>query len=170
MRCDQDLTPVCSDGAPSSLFLTSSVAIFQAYFEVADQSGTMSLVLWNDRCPEFYQSLSVGTVLYIQNYTLKQSYSNRTRPQMDHHRMKSLNSVGVYRCIVGCLKGLNHSIHRRPECHISICVFSRDLPEPSEPCFSPHGGLPKEGTASVEVARGSLPIRHQVMNWHQTKV
>uniref|UniRef100_A0A8C3AGK2 RPA1 related single stranded DNA binding protein n=1 Tax=Cyclopterus lumpus TaxID=8103 RepID=A0A8C3AGK2_CYCLU len=53
---------------------------YQAYFEVADQSGTMSLVLWNELCPEFYQSLSVGTVLYIQNYTLKQSYSNRSHP------------------------------------------------------------------------------------------
>ncbi|XP_034406624.1 RPA-related protein RADX isoform X2 [Cyclopterus lumpus] len=68
---------------------------YQAYFEVADQSGTMSLVLWNELCPEFYQSLSVGTVLYIQNYTLKQSYSNRSHPQMDHHRMKSFNSVEI---------------------------------------------------------------------------
>ncbi|XP_029030531.1 RPA-related protein RADX isoform X2 [Betta splendens] len=68
---------------------------FQAYFEVADQSGMMSLVLWNELCPEFYQRLSVGTVLYLQNYTLKQSYSNRSRPQMDHHRMKIFNSVEI---------------------------------------------------------------------------
>ncbi|XP_029304445.1 RPA-related protein RADX isoform X2 [Cottoperca gobio] len=68
---------------------------YQAYFEVADQSGTMSLVLWNELCPEFYQRLSVGTVLYIQNYTLKQSYSNRSHPQMDHHRMKTFNSVEI---------------------------------------------------------------------------
>lgn len=74
----------------------SYVIIFQAYFEVADQSGTMSLVLWNELCPEFYQRLNVGTVLYLQNYTLKQSYSNRSRPQMDHHRMKTFNSVGMY--------------------------------------------------------------------------
>uniref|UniRef100_A0A3Q3X8S1 Uncharacterized protein n=1 Tax=Mola mola TaxID=94237 RepID=A0A3Q3X8S1_MOLML len=66
---------------------------YQAYFEVADQSGTMSLVLWNELCPEFYQKLNVGTVLYLQNYTLKQSYSNRSHPQMDHHRMKTFNSV-----------------------------------------------------------------------------
>uniref|UniRef100_A0A8C3AGN4 RPA1 related single stranded DNA binding protein n=1 Tax=Cyclopterus lumpus TaxID=8103 RepID=A0A8C3AGN4_CYCLU len=71
---------------------------YQAYFEVADQSGTMSLVLWNELCPEFYQSLSVGTVLYIQNYTLKQSYSNRSHPQMDHHRMKSLNVISPCVC------------------------------------------------------------------------
>lgn len=68
---------------------------YQAYFEVADQSGTMSLVLWNELCPKFYQKLNVGTVLYLQNYTLKQSYSNRSHPQMDHHRMKTFNSVEI---------------------------------------------------------------------------
>uniref|UniRef100_A0A8D3B533 RPA-related protein RADX n=1 Tax=Scophthalmus maximus TaxID=52904 RepID=A0A8D3B533_SCOMX len=68
---------------------------YQAYFEVADQSGTMSLVLWNELCPEFYQRLNVGTVLYLQNYTLKQSYSNRSRPQMDHHRLKTFNSIEI---------------------------------------------------------------------------
>ena len=80
----------------SLLFLIScSVCIFQAYFEVADQSGIMSLVLWNELCPEFYQRLNVGTVLYLQSYSLKPSYPNRTRPQMDHHRMKSFNSLGM---------------------------------------------------------------------------
>nr|XP_046265995.1 RPA-related protein RADX [Scatophagus argus] len=68
---------------------------YQAYFEVADQSGTMSLVLWNELCPEFYHKLNVGTVLYLQSYTLKQSYSNRSHPQMDHHRMKTFNSVEI---------------------------------------------------------------------------
>lgn len=68
---------------------------YQAYFEVADQSGTMSLVLWNDLCPEFYQRLHVGTVLYLQNYTLKESYLNRSRPHMDHYKMKAFNSVEI---------------------------------------------------------------------------
>lgn len=68
---------------------------FQTYFEVADQSGTMSLVLWNELCPEYYLRMNVGAVLYLQNYTLKQSYSNRSRPQMDHHRMKIFTSVGM---------------------------------------------------------------------------
>lgn len=71
--------------------------LYQAYFEVADQSGTMSLVLWNELCPEFYQRLKVGAVLYLQNYSLKQSYSNRSHPQMDHHRMRKFSSVGMYR-------------------------------------------------------------------------
>lgn len=70
-------------------------SILQAYFEVADQSGTMSLVLWNELCPEWYQRLNVGTVLYLQNYTLKQSYQNRSRPHIDNHRMKSFHSVGT---------------------------------------------------------------------------
>lgn len=56
----------------------------------------MSLVLWNELCLEFYQRLTVGTVLYIQNYSLKQSYTKRSHPQMDHHRMKTFDSVGMY--------------------------------------------------------------------------
>ncbi|KAM6911007.1 RPA-related protein RADX [Lycodopsis pacificus] len=68
---------------------------FHTYFEVADQSGTMSLVLWNELCLDFYQRLSVGTVLYIQNYVLKPSYSNRSHPQMDHYRMKMFCSVEI---------------------------------------------------------------------------
>uniref|UniRef100_A0A3Q2DGN0 RPA1 related single stranded DNA binding protein, X-linked n=1 Tax=Cyprinodon variegatus TaxID=28743 RepID=A0A3Q2DGN0_CYPVA len=68
---------------------------YQAYFEVADQSGCMSLVLWNELCLEFYQRMTVGSVLYLQNYSLKQSYSNRSRPQMDHHRLRNFSSVEI---------------------------------------------------------------------------
>lgn len=72
----------------------------------------MSLVLWNELCPEFYQKLNVGTVMHLQNYTLKQSYSNRSRPQMDHHRMKNFNSVGMYRPNISCM--ILSFIHRQP--------------------------------------------------------
>ncbi|XP_054611750.1 RPA-related protein RADX isoform X2 [Dunckerocampus dactyliophorus] len=68
---------------------------YQAYFEVADQSGTMSLVLWNELCPQFYLALKVGTVMYLQNYSLKQSYSNRSHPQMDHYGMKKFTAVEI---------------------------------------------------------------------------
>ncbi|KAM9789008.1 RPA-related protein RADX [Neosynchiropus ocellatus] len=68
---------------------------YQAYFEVADHSGTMSLVLWNDLCPQFYQRICVGTVLHLQNYVMKSSYSKRTRPQMDHYRLKYFKSVEI---------------------------------------------------------------------------
>lgn len=74
---------------------TKAFSVFQAYFEVADQSGIVSLVLWNELCPEFYQGLKVGTVLYIQNYTLKQSYSKRSYPQMAHYGKMAFNSVGM---------------------------------------------------------------------------
>lgn len=68
---------------------------YQAYFEVADQSGSISLVLWNELCPEFYQRLNVGSVLYLQNYSVKKSYSNRSRPQMDNYRLKKFNSIEI---------------------------------------------------------------------------
>uniref|UniRef100_A0A1A7WHV3 Chromosome X open reading frame 57 n=1 Tax=Iconisemion striatum TaxID=60296 RepID=A0A1A7WHV3_9TELE len=68
---------------------------YQAYFKVADKSGIMSLVLWNDLCPEFYQRMNVGTVLYLQNYVLKESYSNRSRPQMSHHGMTNFSSSEI---------------------------------------------------------------------------
>ncbi|XP_035033902.1 RPA-related protein RADX [Hippoglossus stenolepis] len=90
---------------------------YQAYFEVADQSGTMSLVLWNELCPEFYQRLNVGTVLYLQNYTLKPSYPNRSRPQMDHHRMQSFNSLEI------CLN------HRNPVSIITVVSPKSVLPQ-----------------------------------------
>ncbi|XP_077448870.1 RPA-related protein RADX isoform X2 [Stigmatopora argus] len=68
---------------------------YQAYFEVADQSGIMSLVLWNELCPRFYNSFHVGTVLYIQDYALKKSYPNRSRPQMDQYKMNTYTSIEI---------------------------------------------------------------------------
>ncbi|XP_057677822.1 RPA-related protein RADX isoform X2 [Corythoichthys intestinalis] len=68
---------------------------YQAYFEVADQSGIMSLVLWNELCPRFYNSLHVGTVLYLQDYALKKSYCSRSRPQMDQYRIKIFTSIEI---------------------------------------------------------------------------
>lgn len=70
------------------------VCVFQAYFEVADQSGVMSMVLWNELCPEWYQQLVVGSVLYLQNYTLKRSYQNRSRPQLSTLPLISFSSTG----------------------------------------------------------------------------
>uniref|UniRef100_A0AAY4AJL2 RPA1 related single stranded DNA binding protein n=1 Tax=Denticeps clupeoides TaxID=299321 RepID=A0AAY4AJL2_9TELE len=58
---------------------------YQAYFEVADQSGTMSMVLWNDLCLKWYQRLTVGAVLYLEQYSLKSSYQHRSRPQVSAH-------------------------------------------------------------------------------------
>ncbi|XP_042560096.1 RPA-related protein RADX-like isoform X2 [Clupea harengus] len=60
---------------------------FQAYFEVADQSGTISMVLWNELCVEWYHRLNVGTELYLNRYSLKKAYQQRTRPQMNNSHM-----------------------------------------------------------------------------------
>ncbi|XP_053086226.1 RPA-related protein RADX [Pangasianodon hypophthalmus] len=68
---------------------------FQAYFEVADQSGVMSMVLWNDLCPEWYQRLVVGSVLYLQHYKLKRSYQNRSRPQLSTLPLISFSSTEI---------------------------------------------------------------------------
>ncbi|XP_017315186.1 RPA-related protein RADX [Ictalurus punctatus] len=68
---------------------------FQAYFEVADQSGVMSMVLWNELCPEWYQRLTVGSVLYLQHYTLKRSYQNRSRPQLSTLPLMPLTSTEI---------------------------------------------------------------------------
>ncbi|XP_035251084.1 RPA-related protein RADX [Anguilla anguilla] len=95
---------------------------FQAYFEVADQSGSMSMVLWNALCPEWYQRLNVGTVLYLQNYTLKQSYQKRTRPFLANPQMRNFTSLEI---------GLNP---RNPEAVIDV------IPPKS---VKPQWGLPE---------------------------
>ncbi|KAG9338922.1 hypothetical protein JZ751_024312 [Albula glossodonta] len=79
-------------GSPASLQRTWC---WMAYFEVADQSGSMSMVLWNALCPEWYQRLNVGTVLYLQNYTLKKSYQNRSRPTLPDTKMKTFTSIEI---------------------------------------------------------------------------
>ncbi|TSR75241.1 hypothetical protein Baya_11835 [Bagarius yarrelli] len=72
-------------------------------FQVADQTGVMSMVLWNELCLEWYQRLVVGSVLYLQDYTLKRSYQNRSRPQLG-----SLPLV-VFRSTEICLNPRNPS-------------------------------------------------------------
>ncbi|TRY86151.1 hypothetical protein DNTS_030210 [Danionella cerebrum] len=44
---------------------------YQVYCEVADQSGIASLVVWNDLCLEWFHRLTVGSVLYLQQYSVK---------------------------------------------------------------------------------------------------
>ncbi|XP_017577380.1 RPA-related protein RADX [Pygocentrus nattereri] len=68
---------------------------FQAYFEVADQSGVMSMVLWNDLCPEWYHRLVVGSVVYLQHYSLKKSYQNRSRPQISSLPLLSFTNTEI---------------------------------------------------------------------------
>ncbi|XP_043561081.1 RPA-related protein RADX isoform X3 [Chiloscyllium plagiosum] len=68
---------------------------YQAYFEVADQSGMMPLVLWNSLCPEWYQSLHVGTVLLLHRYSVKDSYQMRTWATPRDPQIKSLRTIEI---------------------------------------------------------------------------
>ncbi|XP_072451674.1 RPA-related protein RADX [Chiloscyllium punctatum] len=68
---------------------------YQAYFEVADQSGMMPLVLWNSLCPEWYQSLHVGTVLLLHRYSVKHSYQMRTWATPRDPQIKSLRTIEI---------------------------------------------------------------------------
>ncbi|XP_069468831.1 RPA-related protein RADX isoform X2 [Ambystoma mexicanum] len=66
---------------------------YQAYFEVADHSGMMSMVLWNSMCPEWFQSLRIGTVLLLQKYVVKSTYTSRTLPAPRDPRMKIFTTI-----------------------------------------------------------------------------
>ncbi|KAG8448161.1 hypothetical protein GDO86_015305 [Hymenochirus boettgeri] len=68
---------------------------YQAYFEVADYSGMMSLVLWNELCLEWFNSLQVGNVILLQQYCVKPSYRSRTFPSPGDSQVKRLPSVEI---------------------------------------------------------------------------
>ncbi|XP_030217051.1 RPA-related protein RADX isoform X2 [Gadus morhua] len=87
----------------------------QAYLEVADQSGAMSLVLWSELCLDWYHSLHVGAVLYIHKYTVKDSYANRSRPQMEHHCLRVFRSKEI-------------SLNRRSTAPVLSVVPQKNLP------------------------------------------
>ncbi|XP_039427865.1 RPA-related protein RADX [Corvus cornix cornix] len=68
---------------------------YQAYFEVADGSGMMSMVLWNSLCPEWYHSMKVGTVLLLDKYTIKTSYPFKTHPTPGDSQMKRFATIEI---------------------------------------------------------------------------
>ncbi|XP_078067912.1 RPA-related protein RADX isoform X2 [Mustelus asterias] len=68
---------------------------YQAYLEVADKSGMMPLVLWNALCPEWYQSLHIGTVLLLHRYSIKHSYQMRTWATPCDPQIKSLRTIEI---------------------------------------------------------------------------
>ncbi|XP_078400947.1 RPA-related protein RADX-like [Cetorhinus maximus] len=61
---------------------------YQAYFEVGDCSGMMSVVLWNSLCPRFFRRLEVGTVIVIQQYVVKDAFRMRTHPVSYYPNLK----------------------------------------------------------------------------------
>uniref|UniRef100_A0A8C0FSD2 RPA1 related single stranded DNA binding protein, X-linked n=1 Tax=Bubo bubo TaxID=30461 RepID=A0A8C0FSD2_BUBBB len=68
---------------------------YQAYFEVADSSGMMSMVLWNSLCPEWYNSMKVGTVLLLEQYAIKTSYPFKTQPTPGDSQMKRFATIEI---------------------------------------------------------------------------
>ncbi|OXB71430.1 UNVERIFIED_CONTAM: hypothetical protein H355_010473 [Colinus virginianus] len=68
---------------------------YQAYFEVADGSGMMSMVLWNSLCPEWYNSINVGTVLLLEQYAVKVSYPFKTQPTPRDSQMKRFATIEI---------------------------------------------------------------------------
>ncbi|KFQ70528.1 Uncharacterized protein CXorf57, partial [Phaethon lepturus] len=68
---------------------------YQAYFEVADGSGMMSMVLWNSLCPEWYNSMKVGTVLLLEQYAIKTSYPFKTQPTPGDSQMKRFAAIEI---------------------------------------------------------------------------
>ncbi|GCB73530.1 hypothetical protein scyTo_0002610 [Scyliorhinus torazame] len=72
---------------------------YQAYLEVADQSGMMPLVLWNSLCPEWYQSLHIGTTLLLHHYSIKHSYQMRTWATPCDPQIKRLRTVETTKLI-----------------------------------------------------------------------
>uniref|UniRef100_A0A8C3VDT1 RPA1 related single stranded DNA binding protein, X-linked n=1 Tax=Catharus ustulatus TaxID=91951 RepID=A0A8C3VDT1_CATUS len=68
---------------------------YQAYFEVADGSGMMSMVLWNSLCPEWYHSMKVGTVLLLAKYAIKTSYPFKTQPTPGDSQMKRFATIEI---------------------------------------------------------------------------
>ncbi|XP_067880142.1 RPA-related protein RADX-like isoform X2 [Heterodontus francisci] len=50
---------------------------FQAKFLVADKSGSVTVVLWNSLCMDWYRHLEPGMVIHLHNYIVKESYASR---------------------------------------------------------------------------------------------
>ncbi|XP_078057006.1 RPA-related protein RADX-like isoform X2 [Mustelus asterias] len=50
---------------------------FQAKFLVADKSWSVTVVLWNSLCMDWYKHLEPGMVIRLHNYIVKKSYATR---------------------------------------------------------------------------------------------
>ncbi|XP_057574962.1 RPA-related protein RADX [Hippopotamus amphibius kiboko] len=68
---------------------------YQTFLEVADSSGTVSVILWNALCPEWYKSLHVGLVLLLQDYSVKKSYSLRMQPLPVDPQIKLISTMKI---------------------------------------------------------------------------
>ncbi|XP_069747165.1 RPA-related protein RADX-like isoform X2 [Narcine bancroftii] len=68
---------------------------YLAHFEVGDSSGMTSMVLWNSLCPRFFRSLEVGTVIFVQQYAVKDAYQKRTQPFSYYPDLTIYNEIEI---------------------------------------------------------------------------
>ncbi|KAI4544909.1 hypothetical protein MG293_005175 [Ovis ammon polii] len=68
---------------------------YQTFLEVAGSSSTMSVIMWNTLCPEWYKSLHVGLVLLLQNYSVKKSYPFRMQPLPVDPQIKVISTMEI---------------------------------------------------------------------------
>ncbi|XP_011814089.1 PREDICTED: uncharacterized protein CXorf57 homolog isoform X2 [Colobus angolensis palliatus] len=68
---------------------------YQTFLEVADSSGTVSVIMWNALCPEWYKSLRVGLVLLLQDYSVKKSYPFRIQPVPVDPQIKLISTMEI---------------------------------------------------------------------------
>uniref|UniRef100_A0A8C0REN5 RPA1 related single stranded DNA binding protein, X-linked n=1 Tax=Canis lupus familiaris TaxID=9615 RepID=A0A8C0REN5_CANLF len=68
---------------------------YQTFLEVADSSGTVSVIMWNALCPEWYKSLRVGLVLLLQDYSVKKSYPFRMQPLPVDPQIKLISTMEI---------------------------------------------------------------------------
>uniref|UniRef100_A0A2D4FZ35 RPA-related protein RADX n=1 Tax=Micrurus corallinus TaxID=54390 RepID=A0A2D4FZ35_MICCO len=68
---------------------------YQAYFDVADQSGMVLMVLWGSLCPEWYHSMKIGTVLLLEKYAVKKSVSSIIQSSPEDLHMKRFSSIEI---------------------------------------------------------------------------
>ncbi|XP_054575203.1 RPA-related protein RADX [Eptesicus fuscus] len=68
---------------------------YQTFLEVADSSGTVSVIMWNALCPEWYKCLRVGLVLLLQDYSVKKSFPFRLQPLPVNPQIKLISTMEV---------------------------------------------------------------------------
>ncbi|XP_058392427.1 RPA-related protein RADX [Diceros bicornis minor] len=68
---------------------------YQTFLEVADSSGTVSVIMWNALCPEWYKSLRIGLVLLLQDYSVKKSYPFRMQPLPVDPQIKLISTMEI---------------------------------------------------------------------------
>ncbi|XDB66343.1 hypothetical protein ABFV05_019959 [Capra hircus] len=68
---------------------------YQTFLEVAGSSSTVSVIMWNTLCPEWYKSLHVGLVLLLQNYSVKKSYPFRMQPLPVDPQIKLISTMEI---------------------------------------------------------------------------